>query len=331
MAQTPIPRETPRNLNTIAPTGWTPPSLDRIEEGLGLAMRTLRESVLGAPQRPGVHLFAVYGDSVTVRFLAADYGGHVVFGRHESCDVVLNADPSISLRHLMARVTTLADGSVALRLLDLHTPRPFTLSDGTVQRSLVGTGPFAVAVGPYIVGGIPHDVAHYVKPPFGGASAAGPYRAAPPLIETSTRVPRAGLRTSAGRRSRITLMPGSRMITHVPRFSDEGRARLTLSRASGEVSSLVLAQEQLDHGVLIGRAERCLDGGLRALMTMSISRVHLMLMSDGARTVALDLCSTQGSYERGRRQRTLDVTERTAAITLGQYDAVQLVWQSLGA
>ena len=83
--------------------------------------------------------------------------------------------------------------------------------------------------------------------------------------------------------------------------------------------------------MLIGRAERCLDGGLRALMTMSISRVHLMLLADGSRTVAVDLCSTQGTYERGRRQRTVDVTGRTAALTLGQYDAVQLVWQSLGA
>lgn len=319
-----------RNANTISPPSWSPPRLDVIESGLSLALRTLRGSVLGSPHQRGIHLFVVYRGNVAVRFLRAGADDHVVLGRHESCDLHLTADPAISLRHLLARVVTLADGSTALRLTDLETPRPFVLSDGAAQRSLVATGPFAVGIGPYVVGGVPHDLDRYVEPPAGGMSGAGPYRAAPPLVESSRQLPDGALRTPAGlRRSRITLMPSSRMITHVPSFAPDGCARLTLSRASGEVSSIVLDAESLEHGVLIGRAERCLDDGLRALMTMSISRVHLMLVKDRDRTVAVDLGSTQGTYERGRRLRSADLTGRTAALTLGQYDAVQLVWQAL--
>ncbi len=333
MPETPTPRDplgTRPNANTLLPSAWTPPALDHIEAGLTLALRTLREAA-APPDVPGVHVFAVRDGRIEGRFLRAGAEEYLVIGRHERCDLRLAADPAISLRHLVARVVTLRDGSAALRLLDLSTRCPLVLSDGTLQRSLVGTGPFAVGVGSYVIGGVPHDLDRYVRGPAPtGTRPGGPYRTAPPVVERASSVPDHALESPAGqRRSRITLMPSSRMVTSLSGLAVDACAQVTLSRASGGSGAVVLDRESLELGVLVGRAERCLDG-LRALMTMSISRVHLMLLADGDRTFALDVASTQGTYERGRMRRAVELTGRTCALSLGQYDAVQLVWRALG-
>lgn len=325
------------NANTRPPVALVSPDIRRMEEGLDLALAALHASSQPRPSVPGVHVFAVFGGNVTLRFLPAASRGHLVIGRHESCDIKLSADPTISLRHLLAQATVLADGSTALRLLDLHTAMPFVLANNATPRSIVATGPIAVAIGPYVVGSIPQDHHEYQPQdviretrPHGGVTQVGPYRSAP-LIEASERIPDSALVMPSGlRRSRITLLPRSEMISQmVPAPQDPGAGRLTLSRTSGDASSAVIPEVALERGVLIGRAERCFDGG-RQLMTPCISRVHLMLLRDAQKIYAIDLASTQGTYENGRRVRQTDLTGRTAALTLGQYDRLQLVWQSLG-
>ncbi len=315
-ARPPIAAAADGNENTMMPGAFSRERLPHIQAALELAWRTIE----GAP-RPGVdgvHLFGVFGRDVLVRFLPASPHEHVVIGRHGECDVVLRADATVSLRHLLARAIRLADGSLALRLLDLGTPRPFVLHDGTMHRALVATGPFAVGLGKYVIGGIPVDAERY-------QTQGGPYRA-PALIHAAHRIPRAALNTPVGtRRSRITLMPASRFVTQVPEWPEDGYVRLTLSR-TGNVSSIVIDEATLESGVLIGRAIRCLDRGFRAVLSTSISRVHLMLLRDGAEDVAIDLCSTQGTYASRARVRMVRLPPSRCQLRMGYADPVDLTW-----
>lgn len=305
----------PTNKNTVYPGELRLPALGHVQAALELAWKTVRSAP--EPGVPGVHVFGVYRQDVLVRFLPASPDEHLVLGRHEECDIIFKADPTISLRHLLAKSIRLEDGTAALRLIDLQTPKPFFLENGTAQRSLVATGPFAVALGEYVVGGIPFDVDEY-------ETRGGPYRA-PALVTSSTRIPRAALRTPVGRRSRITLMPGSRFVTEVPEWREDGYARITLTRA-GHASSIVLDEATVEQGILIGRAERCLDRGFRTVLTTSISRVHLMLLRDGPHDVAIDLCSTQGTYAGRRKLRMVRLPASRCHLRLGHWDAVEMVW-----
>lgn len=305
----------PINQNTVHFRGLQLPDLEQVQAGLELAWRTIQAAP--KPGAPGVHVFAVHRRDIVVRFLPASPDEHLVLGRHAECDIQLSADPTISLRHVLAKSIRLEDGAAALRLLDLATPRPFTLADGSVQTSVVATGPFAVALGEYVVGGIPHDVEEY-------QTQGGPYRTRA-LVESAQRIPLRALQTPAGRRSRITLMPGSRLLTQIPAWSGEGFARVTLARG-GNVSSIVLDEAMMEQGILIGRAERCLDRGLRAMLTTSISRVHLLLLRDGAHDVAIDLCSTQGTYAAGARLRMVRLPSAFCRLTLGHVDPVDMAW-----
>ncbi|MBX3274273.1 MAG: FHA domain-containing protein [Sandaracinaceae bacterium] len=319
MPSTPSDRSSfvPANANTVMPERFSLPEIPKIQGALELAWRTIE----AAPRihAPGVHVFCVHQQTLIVRFLPASEDECFVIGRHRECDVVLDADPSVSLRHLLARAIRLDDGSVALRLLDLMTPLPLLLADGTMQRAVVATGPFAVGIGGYVIGGVPSDVERY-------ETRGGPYRA-PALVDRAERLPRAALDAPSGsRRSRITLMPGSRMVTEIPAWRGEGAARVTLSRA-GRMVSTPLDESTLENGILIGRAGRCLDGGLRSVLSTSVSRVHLMLLRDGAEDVAIDLGSTQGTYapHLGGRLRMMRLPPR-ALLRLGYVEPVDLVW-----
>lgn len=308
------------NSNTVMPDRFSLPEIARVQDALELAWRTIQSAP--HPGIPGVHVFGVYRQDVMVRFLPANPDEHLVIGRHEECDIVLRADPTVSLRHLLARTIRLSDGSIALRFLDLMTPIPFLLHDGTMQRSIVATGPFAVAVGQYVLGGIPSDVSQY-------ETHGGPYRA-PALVHSANRIPRAGLKTPVGlRRSRITLLPGSRFVTQIPEWPEDGFARITLSRA-GQVASIVIDEATMENGVLIGRAERCLDRGLRTVLTTSISRVHCMLIRDADQDVAIDLGSTQGTYAASARLRMVRLPPSRCHLRLGYVDPVDLVWDRVG-
>jgi hypothetical protein len=85
----------------------------------------------------GYRLCWVHGRHGGFRDLPARTHDYVVIGRHSACDMVLPADPELSLRHLLARTITLADGTLALRLFDLHSNVPMFLEDGVPRRSIV--------------------------------------------------------------------------------------------------------------------------------------------------------------------------------------------------
>ena len=105
---------------------------------------------------PGVVVVAV--DAVTRRVagslcLAAKVGqaNAAVIGRHGHCDLYLEGDPALSLRHLALVVAPLAAGmsrpQVGFRLIDLRTRTAFVDEGGRRLESVTAEGPTFLSVG----------------------------------------------------------------------------------------------------------------------------------------------------------------------------------------
>ncbi len=246
-------------------------------------------------------------------------GGHLVIGRHTECDAILEGDPFASLRHLLVRVTSLDDGAPLLSIIDLRTDPGFTLSDGTRQRSIQATGPVTVRVGIHTIVALPKgELPDELPTPIcERASEIPPVNALRPREEKSI--------------SRITMNPGVRHVTEPgegsERPSDEC-AELELESARGRARVWLNARD-LKNGVLVGRADRCVDEGLRRTLDLDVSRVHVLIMQERDRTLLFDVASTQGTYLDKRRIRNA-VLGDGASVTLAKRNAVELRWRAIG-
>jgi len=301
----------PRNPATTAFAGARAPV------DLRAAYAFARELARRSPEEvggAGHRLFWIRGAAYGGRFLPAREDAFGVAGRHTQCDVVLFDEPSIALRHLLVRSIPVS-GGVALRVLDLHTELGFSLSDGSRQTSIFAEGAVALRVGDVAVVALPSD--EPAPPPELPAAEVleHPYRA-------NARPPR---------HSRITLMP------RLMRMGDPAPPRLS-RLAGGDVAIALerdgrraearLSLDDLVGGVVIGRSLKCHSETLRRITDHNTSRVHVLLLREGATAAAYDLASTQGTYDaRGLRVRRVDLGPATT-LHLGRGDAaVRLTWR----
>jgi hypothetical protein len=178
----------------------------------------------------------------------------------------------------------------------------------------VGTPAELSTMGPALVPAGPGDF--YEAPPRLGS----PARPAPPPPAYASHV------------SHVTVVPESAFLADVARQGDGSRsngeraptfARLTLLR-EGHSASLDLPAADIEAGVLIGRSERCTDGGLRRVLDGNISRVHVLLLREGDDVIAFDLCSTQGTYENGAVVRRHRFTRAGGCLSLARTNPVML-------
>jgi hypothetical protein len=232
--------------------------------------------------------------------------------------VRLDLDAEIALRHLLVRAVPSADGPL-FHTLDLQTSLAFHLDDDTPQRSVASRGPIAMRLGKYALVALPTgtDPPPKEMPPIVVEHAAGmPYRSAAPP-------PALGLGSSSPKRaSQVSILPASRPLhqtairqVRASRAIVSGLARITLLR-DGRRTSVDLTEEDLDHGVLIGRASKC-DARLGPLLDESISRVHLLLWREASRIFAFDLASMNGTFSNGERVRRFELTGGDAVLALG--------------
>jgi hypothetical protein len=230
--------------------------------------------------------------------------GFVVVGRHALCDVVLDGDPTIALRHLLVRASRLDDGCPRLSVVDLHTHIGFEVNGARQERSMAATGPIAFRVGAYALvalpGGEPMPLA-LPAPAQSRALVAHPYRDAP--VSSITLLPRA-------------IQLGESMVGLGSGW------KLTLQSARGS-AALKLSSLDLELGVLIGRAPKCSDAA-RPLLNDGISRVHLLLRKG----VAYDLASTQGTYTYHRRVRAIALDDDGTDLRLGTINPVFVRWNA---
>ena len=233
-----------------------------------------------------------------------DPTAYVVVGRHAMCDLVLDGDPTIALRHLLVRATRLDDGCPRLSVVDLHTNIGFEVNGARQERSMALTGPVAFRVGAYALVALPAGESlppELPKPSQSRALVPHPYRDAP--------------------LSSITLLP--RAIQLGETSSSQGTGwTLTLHGARGS-ASLHLSSLDLELGVLVGRAPKCADA-LRSVLHEGISRVHLLLRKG----VAYDLASTQGTYTYHRRVRSVPLDDEGTDLRMGTVGPVFVRWRA---
>jgi FHA domain len=326
---TPPPRDDSRFINLFSrpnastrlvghPARLDGPGMDA--SALAEAYETARADLIrlgaGAAGVNGYGLYWIRGREWGSLALPAKRGAYAILGRHTSCDGVMPHDPDLSLRHLLASALPLDDGALGLRLLDLRGSLPFYLDDHSPRRSIFVTGPAAVRLGRYALIGLPT----------GGD--APPKELPAPAIEDAPRAPR----FSRGPRftSRITVLPPLTGIEQMKVAANDASgafARITLEGA-GRSASIELSEAELDRGVLIGRADKCTDRGLRSVLNEGISRSHLLVLREGDEVYAFDTGSTQGTYARGERVRCARLPKEGAELLLGLERPVRLLWQT---
>lgn len=304
-----------------------PPEMQRI-------YRRLTEVVTREAPRPdleaGYRIAWGRGDKSGWRDLSAEPGSFAVIGRHSRADLVLADNEEISLRHLLATAYLLprADGDradVALRLLDLRATLPILLADGTERRSIVATGPLCARLGSYVLAAFP---VHAGNLEIAGDAARDPSGMASSAIRDELQPPQKTSRP--WHTSEVFVLPRSSQISQIverPGVEPPPGARVTLERA-GRAATASLSESELANGVLVGRAEKCADHGMRALLTERISRVHLLLLAEGDRVIAYDLCTTNGTRRDGEHVRSTILDDAGTRLLLGsRRDGVYLSWQ----
>lgn len=223
------------------------------------------------------------------RFGSCDvpFDGFVVVGRHALCDAVLDANPTIALRHLLVRATRLDDGCPRLSVLDLHTHLTFTLADGQKASSIAATGVLAFQVGAFGIVALPGGDPAPEALPEPRVVTMGPLHPYRNVMPPSNAAP-----------ASVTLLPRASFLGE---SYDPARAVTTISLTNGAATASVrVSPLDLELGVLVGRAPKC-NGMLRTVLNEGISRVHVLLR----RGKVYDLASTQGTYALGRRVRTV--------------------------
>jgi hypothetical protein len=315
------------------------------------------------PTAPGYRLFWIRRREVGWMDLP-DGGAYAIVGHHPECDAKLQQMPGIALRHLLATTVRLADG-LALRVLDLQTPFPFHLADGVPRRSLVVAGPVAFHLGDYVIGGVPVEedgmapgklqlpsgplpravvsegrtLPPSLRPPRGvrptspvelrGARDLDAITHVTSLPPTSTigQRPRRGLARGVGAPSEHGLGGEALEAAALDELGrdEPGCAWVTLRRA-GQSAGVELREGELDRGVVVGRAEGCVEA-LKTVLDINISRGHLLLLHHHGVFEAFDLCSTQGTYVNGHAVRRFVLPDQGATLQLATREPVFLEWK----
>jgi hypothetical protein len=246
-----------------------------------------------------------------------------IVGRHGQCDLFLEGDPSLSLRHMVIVVEPLRDWGDAAgidlryRLIDLRTSSAFRDETGRRLEAATVEGPAFVFVGRYAL---------YCFPT-GGGDSAWPERATDAVAALPERIylderDAEPDRWKRGRHGHLAVRPSapgpwaegsqvhgehrSQVITRVTSTHGPARARVDapandeLSLGTLEISSRLGADrvrvgvEAAGRGLLLGRYSRCDTAGAASLALEKISRVHLLVVRVGDDLWAIDTASTNG-------------------------------------
>jgi len=260
-------------------------------------------------RRAGVALIAVdSGEVVATACVAAKPGtiNTAVIGRHGMCDLFLEGDPSLSLRHLTLILYPLEGGAdVRFRLVDLRTATSFCDERGRRLEALEAEGPVFIRCGEHAIFIMPtsEDETPWPERPEQGWACV-PERV---YLDDAVAEPDRWLR----RRLRGQVPEESndkRRRTLVQSVRGPARARRKLvvdgETAIGELevesegaqSLITVGPSAAREGMLLGRYERCDTEGLAVLADGRISRVHLMIIAINERLYAIDTASSNGVW-----------------------------------
>ena len=283
---------------------------------------------------PGVALIAVHeatGRPVGLVRLRARVGRHVaaIVGRHDECDLYLDANAELALRHLAVILEPVHDwrrgqSAVGYRILDLRTEIGFSDEDGRTLRGLRAEGPAFLKVAGHAVFVLPlgdptdwpasADDAWAMLPErvYFDELASAPEGSMPRMHARSTHHRSVIMRTQGPRDSGMRLVGDGDLA---------GTLEVTGPERGGDIS---VGQNALHDGVLLGRYARC--DGSRLLDDPSLSRVHVLLIQIDDALLAVDTASRNGTRVVGEhRARVIAVTHDTE-LGLGKQTRARWRW-----
>jgi hypothetical protein len=312
------------------------------------ALAVEADRLRGPQSEVGYRLYWMSDTVLGSQEIYARPSGYAVVGRHGSCDVVLDQDERIvSLRHVIVRAAALDDGFPVISVLDLQTSTGFELSDGSKQRSVAATGPIVFRIGTCSLVALPSSgrFPSELPVPVVEAGELAPHRIAAVRIAPGAAAAPApsAPRSERTPASRITLLPHSVVLSERPSagplarpadyvLTGEGYEVILESRTSPAVplcAGVRLSMADLEHGVLIGRAEKCVDEGLRSILGTTISRVHVLLIREKGACHLYDCASLVGTYARGQRVRCVPLDDAGTSVQLASSAGVTLHWRAL--
>jgi len=245
------------------------------------------------------------------RDLGAGSSDFMVVGRHTLCDVVLEGNPSVALRHMLLRATCLDDGCPRLSVLDLCSHEGFDLADGSRHRSMNVIGAVGLRVGAHVLIALP-------------SGESLPKALPEPVQVHPYRQP-----ARAFGQTMVSLLAPPVSIEDSRALGGPGNYAVTLQGQRGHATTFVTGLD-LARGLLVGRAPKCV-GGLHHVLTAGISRVHLLVLPgrEPFECVAYDLASTQGVYQSGQRLRRVKLPAAGSQLRLGTAGFVDLFWRAV--
>jgi len=300
----------------------------------------LRPRLLAA-QAPGFHLVAVgpsWGIKTSYLPLETGRSHHRIIGRHSDCHLQLPNDPVVSLRHLLVSAWMDEDVGPTLRLLDLGGEVPLRLEDGSLCTGLQADGSVLAGLRGYCLFFLfddgqawPHD-----------AEAA--WNSLGDRVTSSKAAQRRDGHWDRAVRPRLRLVSpppsnaeGCTSLTAtgtlIVRIESTAALRDLSPSSEGAIGFLRLPDDRfvrltpadLTRGVLVGRYDRC-ELTRSFLDNKTVSRVHLCLALDPTGLWAIDIGSTNGTWEDAERIEATRLGEH-AHLMLGTAD---LVWELHG-
>ena len=241
-----------------------------------------------------------------------------VVGRHPSVDLFLDRDHALSNRHLALVIEPLSSwepDELRFRLLDLRTGSAMWTEAGERVDAIVAEGPAFVRVGKYRIMAFQTGGMSWPDDP-DDAWETLPERI---FVDEREAEPDRWQR-QAGRRGKITLLPGALGSNEDPR-GGQPLGTLTIRSRNGAIQRTITRSEAR-RGVLLGREPRCDFSGLLAIA--QVSRVHVMIARIGGRTYAIDTGSLAGIRCEGELVRSLEL-DRERRFTMGT-QLVEMTW-----
>jgi hypothetical protein len=337
-------RQQAQNSRTMAlqlPVGGIRAPLPSYED-LFLANYARIREVCEGFRRKGLAIIAIDSGGVSATAcVAAKRGGinSAIVGRHGMCDIFLESDPALSLRHLAVLIHPLDDhADVRYRVLDLRTSVAFSDERGRKLEALEAEGPLFIRCGEHALFLLTTSDEEVPWPDDAQSGwACVPERV---YLDDAPAEPDRWLRrrlkavwgesdeqrTPRRRRTIVQTIRGpSRARRKLLGENDEVLGQLDVESDDGR-TAMVVGKVAAREGVLLGRYERCDNDGLPVLTNGRISRVHLLLVEVAGALYAIDTASSNGMWC-GEDEARVVLLEHGRSLTLGE-GLARLEWRS---
>lgn len=275
--------------------------------------------------QPGLAIFAFDHEQAPIGEIwlraTEDRSRAIVIGRHSRCQLMIPREQGgVSLRHLAVLVRRDRRTNICSRILDLHTGLGFQDESGRRLESVEADGPAFFGVGGVTLMGFPTRPGLRLPEDGARAWAELPPRAfidAPEGLEPSIE-PEEGERLSTSIAAELGVLSSGMGLVEA---GETPKGTLLAYRHGRVIEKLAVGARALRRGILVGRYDRCALGRSGC---DRVSRVHLLIVEDGKRVLAVDAASTNGSYIDGVEVRQ-SVMKEGCPVRLG--DDLWIEWR----